>query len=83
METTVREILEKYRDEIMDEGRVEGIQEGMQQGRKEGMLQGRKEGMLQGKINTIVDLFKKNLIKLTYAAEELGMSEDEFIKLVN
>ena len=56
-------------------GKIEGIEEGMQKGIQ--------KGILQGKIDTIVDLYKKNLITIDYASAELGMTEKEFIKLVN
>ena len=42
---------------------------------------GKAEGMKQGTLKTIVNMFKKGIIKITDAAKELGVSEKEFMKL--
>ena len=42
---------------------------------------GKAEGMKQGSLKTIVNMFKKGIIKITDAAKELGVSEKEFMKL--
>ncbi len=39
------------------------------------------EGKAEGSLNTIMNMFKKGIIKITDAAKELGMSEKEFMRL--
>ena len=41
----------------------------------------REEGKNEGAINVVLSMFKKKLIELSVAANELGMSEKEFLKL--
>ena len=43
--------------------------------------EGKAEGMQQGTLKTIINMFKKGIIKITDAAKELGVSEKEFMKL--
>ena len=70
---------------ILDAEREEGIQIGEKRGREEGIQigteKGRKEGKTEGMINAVLSMFKKELIELSAAANELGMSEKEFLKL--
>ena len=66
-------LLEEYNEtEVMElfkeEGRVEGREEGLELGREEGEL------------NMLVNLAGKKLISIEQAAEEAGMSVDEFIE---
>ena len=42
--------------------------------------EGREEGRVEGKILTIWDLLQKNIISLTQAAAQAGMSEKEFLE---
>ena len=63
-----------------NEMRAEGRKEGRIEGRKEGRIEGRKEGRIEGKILTIWDLLQKNIITLTQAAAQAGMSEKEFLE---
>ena len=41
----------------------------------------RAEGKTEGMISAVLSMFKKKLIELSVAADELGMSEKEFLKL--
>ena len=58
-------VTEFYENEIYENGKAEGM----------------KQGMKQGSLKTIVNMFKKGIIKITDAAKELGVSEKEFMKL--
>ena len=40
------------------------------------------EGILEATIRTLFDLFNKNLISLTDAAEQASVSEERFMELV-
>ena len=77
MSKEVQAILDAEREE----GREEGIQIGTERGRKEGIQIGAQKGREEGMINAVLSMFKKKLIELSVAANELGMSEKEFLKL--
>lgn len=42
--------------------------------------EGMKEGMKEGMINTVINLVRKGRITIEDAAEELGISKEEFSK---
>ena len=70
-------LLEEYNEtEVMElfkeEGRVEG--------RIEGRIEGREEGREEGQIMTLVGLARKKYITIEQAAEEAGMSVEEFLE---
>jgi predicted HTH domain antitoxin len=52
---------------------------GVKAGKKEGIMEGRAEGSK----NSIVSLYKKGLITIEVAAEELNMSTEEFKKSID
>ena len=70
--------------EIREEGREEGIREGHREGRKEGHREGRREGIRKGReegtFSTLISLVKKGILSVKTAAEEAGVSEEEFTK---
>ncbi len=66
-------VTEFYENEIYENGKAEGMQQGIKQGMQ--------QGMQQGTLKTIVNMFKKGIIKIKDAAKELGVSEKEFMKL--
>ena len=51
--------------------------------RKDAKKEGKEEGKREGKIEFALNMFKKKLIELKDAAKLLGMSEENFSKLVN
>ena len=71
------QIMSKEVQAILDAEREEGREEGIQIGAQ----RGREEGKTEGAINAVLSMFKKKLIELSVAANELGMSEKEFLKL--
>lgn len=62
----------------MDEALHRFFQEAMPYLREEA----RREGIKEGKTKAIVSLFQDGIINETVAAEELGLSIEEFRKLV-
>ena len=74
--------LEMYRDGLKA-GRTEGRAEGRVEGIAEGIAKGKLEGMQQGKLEAFINIYKKGLLKANEASELLGMTENEFLKLVN
>ena len=50
---------------------------------KDGIKDGREEGRVEGKVAVYVKLYKENMVSKEYAANELHISVDEFIKLAN
>jgi len=48
----------------------------------EGRNEGRNEGVLEGTIRTLYNLINNNIISLTVAAEQAGVSEEHFVELV-
>ncbi len=57
--------------------------DGIKDGREEGRVEGREEGRVEGKVAVYVKLYKENMVSKEYAANELHISVDEFIKLAN
>ena len=66
-----------------DEGRLEGRLEGRAEGRLEGNREGRIIGRLEGKLESYNDIVKKGRITIKEAADELGMSVEEFNEQVS
>lgn len=64
----------KFRD-IYDDAWDEGRQDGLEQGLEQGM----KEGLEQGRILQLIVLTEKGIISAEVAAQEAGMSTEEFI----
>ena len=54
--------------------------DGVKAGKKVGIMEGIAEGRVEGSKNSIVSLYKKGLITIEVAAEELNMSIEEFKK---
>lgn len=44
--------------------------------------EGKNEGILEGTIRTLYNLINNNIISLTVAAEQAGVSEEYFVELV-
>ena len=64
--------------------------DGLRIGKKEGRLEGREEGIQQSEqqakknlISLLVRGYKSDMVDIGFAAKELGITEKEFIKLVN
>ena len=51
-----------------------------EEGREEGRVEGREEGREEGQIQTLVSLAGKKIITVEQAAEEAGMTVDEFLE---
>ena len=75
------QIMSKEVQAILDAERAEGREEGIAEGIKKGREKGREEGRTEGLIAAVLNMYKKKIIKLSIAADELGMSEKEFLKL--
>ena len=69
-------------DETMDEALHRFIQEAMPEELKEARREGKKEGIKEGEAKAIVSLFQDGIIDEATAAERLGLSAEEFHKLV-
>ena len=52
------------------------------EGNAEGLAKGNAEGLVKGRTEATVDFVRKNLITIKQAAEELGITEDEFMRLM-
>ena len=63
-------------------GLERGIQQGIQQGMKQGIQQGIQQGNKAGKLSMCIDLVKSNLLSIKDACLKLGLSEDEFKKML-
>ena len=57
----------------------DGVKAGIKEGRAEGMAEGRAEGSK----SSVVSLYKKGLLTIEAAAEELNMSTEEFKKSID
>lgn len=80
--------IEKDKEEIdMCQGilelKQEGFKEGREEGREEGIEIGRKEGYEDGVKNKLIELARKQIITIPVAAKEAGVTEEEFILLLN
>ena len=58
--------------------KAEGIAEGRTKGKAEGIAEGKLEGMFA----LIKKQFYEKIVDAAYAAKELGMTEQEFLKMV-
>lgn len=56
--------------------------EGYEQGREEGFEQGKEKGREQGVLQNLISLAKKGFITTSIAANEIGVPENDFIKLM-
>ena len=52
-------------------------------GVKAGLKEGRAEGRAEGSMSSVVSLYKKGLLTIEAAAEELNMSTEEFKKSID
>ena len=59
------------------------MEQGIQQGIEQGIRQGIEQGIQQGKLTSLISLVKKGRITLEEAANELGISVEEFEKKMN
>ncbi len=64
--------------EATEEGFEQGMQQGMQQGIQQGMQQGMKDGIDLGEMRMLFNLTEKKIITIEQAAQEAGMTVDEF-----
>ncbi|ORT99297.1 hypothetical protein D081_2026 [Anaerovibrio sp. JC8] len=71
---TYNQTLMEIEEQGKNAGRIEG--------RKEGRIEGRKEGRREGRIETVLSLFKKSKLTAEEAAEEAGITVEEFKKIV-
>ena len=74
------EIIEKYKAEGRAEGKAEGIAEGRAEGMAQGMAQGMSQGLAKGLLQMAVSLWKKGKLTKQEAADEAGISLEEFKK---
>ena len=54
---------------------------GREEGRAEGRAEGREEGRAEGVFSALASLVRKNLLSLSDAAKEAGLSVEEFRKM--
>ena len=66
--------LQQLFEKVKQEGKAEGI--------AEGKAVGIAEGKLEGMFALIKKLFYEKIVDAAYAAKELGMTEQEFLKMV-
>ena len=57
-------------------------EEGWEAGRQEGLETGRREGLETGKLQQLLSLTRKQLLPIKTAAQEAGMSEEQFLALL-
>ena len=74
------EIIEKYKAEGMAQGMAMGRAEGRIEGRAEGRIEGRAEGRIEGLLKMAVSLWKKGRLTEQEAADEAGISLEDFKK---
>ena len=70
------EIIEKYKAE----GMAQGMAMGRAEGRIEGRAEGRAEGRVEGLLKMAVSLWKKGRLTEQEAADEAGISLEDFKK---
>ena len=70
------EIIEKYKAE----GMAQGMAMGRAEGRAEGRIEGRAEGRIEGLLKMAVSLWKKGRLTEQEAADEAGISLEDFKK---
>ena len=73
--------------EIIEESKEEGRKEGIRIGREEGIRISREEGIRIGRqqerdlfLNNLISGYQPGAIKLEFAAQLAGMSEEEFLE---
>ncbi len=77
MDEAMHRFFQEAMPDVLEEARREGYKIGFKEGYKIGFKEGRKIG----KTKAIVSLFQDGIINETVAAEELGLSIEEFRKL--
>ena len=85
MSAEKRAIFMTYAQEILvreSKAREEGEAKGRIEGRAEGRVEGKAEGRAEGALRTVISLLHKGRLTEAEAAEETGMSLDEFRKAV-
>lgn len=55
----------------------------IEEGREEGLAEGRQEGLAEGQKKTLLSLVQKGRLSVSEAAEELGITEEEFQRLLD
>ena len=68
-------------DDAYEEGRAEGREEGRAEGREEGREEGKEEGREEGTLQTLARLVARGRLTVSEAAEDAGMSVEEFENL--
>ena len=71
------QVMSREMQKILSDERAEGREEGRAEGREEG----REEGMQQGMLKVLHEMVKEKLLSVAEAANKLGISEKEFLKL--
>ena len=71
---TIDMTFERREELIRRDERAEGISEGIKQGLE--------QGIQQGKIEQLIELTRKGLLKVTDAAQNAGMTDKEFETLL-
>lgn len=66
----------KELEKIVEEAESKGMEKGMEKGLEKGL----EKGQASGRLAQLRDLVKKNLLTLSTAAREAGMTEDAFRK---
>lgn len=69
-------------ERALKEGHEKGREQGFQQGIQQGIQQGVQQGIQQGIQKTLIDLYRKQMITMEQAAEEYGITVEEFQKLL-
>ena len=69
-----------FREEGREEGYIEGREDGYNSGREDGYNSGRADGREEGQLQSLISLAEKRYITIEQAAEEAGMSVEEFLE---
>ena len=67
----------------LDYWKEKGLAEGRAEGRAEGLAEGRAEGKVEGRAEAYVAMYRKGRIPADEAAQEIGKTVEEFLRLVN
>lgn len=59
------------------------LREGHEKGMRQGIQEGRQQGIQQGTRQTLIDLYRKQILTIEQASEECGMTVEEFQKLLS
>ena len=77
-------VSEVKQSEEWEEARVSiykiGLENGRVEGREEGRAEGSQEGRVEGSLQILFQLVKKGRLSQSEAAEEAGLTEEEFLK---